>query len=76
MRNNFGNRSVPKSQVSVLGNSGLEWILNKKGEDILCDHDARFVREQPVNYVGDNDLSAMSANLPKERQSMRYMTRQ
>ena len=26
----------------------------KKGGDIPCEHDARFVREQFVNYVGNN----------------------
>ena len=26
---------------------------NKKGADIQCDHDARFVREQLVSFVGN-----------------------
>ena len=28
--------------------------MNKKGGHILCDHDARFVSEHLVNYVGNN----------------------
>ena len=27
---------------------------NREGGDILCDHDARFVREQFVSYVSNN----------------------
>ena len=46
-------RNAQKSQVSVLGNSGLVRIMSKKGGSILCDHDARFVREQLVSYVGN-----------------------
>ena len=28
--------------------------MTRKGGDILCDHDARFVREQLISYVGNN----------------------
>ena len=28
--------------------------MTRKGGDILCDHDARFVREQLVSYAGNN----------------------
>ena len=33
---------------------GILRIMNKKGGDILCDHDARFVREPLVHYVDNN----------------------
>ena len=48
------NRKVLESQVSIMWNCDLGRIMNKKGGDILCDHDARFVSEQLVSYVGDN----------------------
>ena len=53
-RNNLGNRIVPESQVSIPWNCGLVQIMIKKGDDIYGDHDARFVREQLVQYVGNN----------------------
>ena len=52
--NNFGNGNVQESQVSVLWNCGLVRIASRRGGDILCDHDARFVREPLVHYVGND----------------------
>ena len=53
-KNNLGNRKVKESQVSVLWNGGTVRIMSRKGGDIVCDHNARFVREQLVSYVGNN----------------------
>src|ERR1041385_347534 len=39
------------------GTVGYGPTRNREGGDILCDHDARFAREQFVNYVG-NIISA------------------
>ena len=49
----LGNRKAQESQVSILWNGGTLRIMNKKGGDLVCDHDARFVREQLVSYVGN-----------------------
>ena len=35
------------------GTVGYGPTLSKKGGDIPCDHGARFVREQFVNFVGN-----------------------
>ena len=40
-KDNFGNKDVQESQVSVLWTSGLAWIKNRKGGDILHDHDSK-----------------------------------
>ena len=53
-RNNLGNRNIQKSQVSVLWNCGIVRIISRRGGDIICVHNARFVEEQLVNNVGNN----------------------
>ena len=40
-KNNFGNKDVQESKVSVLWTSGLMWSMNKKGGDILHGHDSK-----------------------------------
>ena len=52
-RNNLENKKVQESQVSILGPVGYGHTLNKKGVDNQCDHDARFVREHLVSFVGN-----------------------
>src|SRR3954469_25578926 len=36
------------------GTVGYGTTKNREGGDMLCDHDARFVREQFVSYVSNN----------------------
>ena len=52
--NNLGNRKVKESQFRSCGITGYGPTKNREGGDILCDHDARFLREQFFSYVSNN----------------------